>query len=237
MKSVGIIGGLGPETTSEFYMKLIKLFRENCKYYPRIIIDSISFPFSIEDEIIRESKNEHKILPYLKDSINRLNKAEVDFIVIPCNTVHIFIDELREISKVPIVSILDETIKILKLEGYKKIGLLATTKTIDSKLYETPLKENGIDVIIPEKVNQDIVAKIILKILDDTVGEEDKKVLIKIIDNLLKRDSECIVLGCTDFQLILNQSDLKSEVIDTTDVLVSATFNRLLTNMSLEELT
>src|SRR3989338_4892833 len=118
MKSVGIVGGLGPETTAEFYMKLIKLFRENCEYYPSIVIDSISFPFSIEEEIIRQSKNEHKILPYLKDSINRLNKAEVDFIVIQCNTVHIFINELRNIANVPIVSIIDEVIKMLKSKNY-----------------------------------------------------------------------------------------------------------------------
>src|SRR3989344_8382167 len=114
MKAVGIVGGLGPETTSEFYLDLIRKFRENTDTYPKIIIDNLSFPFYLEEEIIIKSTNEQKILPFLKESISRLNKAGSDFIVIPCNTVHIFIDELRKESLVPIMSIIDETIKFLE---------------------------------------------------------------------------------------------------------------------------
>jgi len=227
MKSVGIVGGLGPETTSKFYLDLISLARKHCDSYPKIIIDNVSFPFYLEEEIIKKSENEHRILPYLEDSIRKLNKAGVDFIVIPCNTVHIFIEDLRRISKVPILSILDETIKVIKKEGYRKIGLLATTKTIDRKLYETPLVENGINIAIPTKTEQEIVAKIILRILENTSDGKDKMSLLKIIDNLFKRGSESILLGCTDLQLILNQSDLKTKLIDTANILMSATFNKL----------
>ena len=226
--SVGIIGGLGPEATSEFYLGLIKRSRKNCGSYPRIIIDSISFPFSLEEEIIQKSKNEYKILPYLKDSVNKLNKIGVDFIVIPCNTVHIFIGQLGKLSRAPILSILDETVKAVKAEGYKKIGLLATTKTIDSKLYETPLVENKVDVVVPEKSEQATVAKIILKILDGTAEKEDRKNLLKVVDNLVERGSECILLGCTDIQSILNQYHLKTKLIDSLDVLASATFDNLM---------
>ena len=102
MKAVGIVGGLGPETTAEFYLNLIKKFRQNCDTYPLITIDNVDFPFYLEKEIIEESVNEEKILPFLKESIRRLNKVGSDFIVIPCNTVHIFIDELRKESSVKI---------------------------------------------------------------------------------------------------------------------------------------
>jgi aspartate racemase len=226
-KILGIIGGLGPETTSEFYLNLIKKARKYCKLYPRIIIDSISFPFSLEEEIIVKSKNEHKILPALIDGIKRLNMAGVDFIVIPCNTVHVFIKELRKRSKAPIISIVDATVEYIKNKGYKKVGLLATTKTINNKLYEKPFMKNDIETITPK--NQSEVAKIILRIVNGKIYRNDKTKLISIIKELIKNGSEAIVLGCTDLQLILNQNDVNVKLIDTTKILVEATFKELIT--------
>ena len=110
MNVFGIIGGLGPESTCNFYLNLCSKFRKNSNSYPSIVIDNVSFPCKLEREIIQKSKKEEELLPFLKESIRRLNKAQVDFIVIPCNTVHIFIDELRKESSTPILSIIDETI-------------------------------------------------------------------------------------------------------------------------------
>ncbi len=177
-------------------------------------------------EIIQDSRNEKKILPILKGSILRLNKAGADFIVIPCNTVHIFIEDLRLASSVPIISIVDETVKFVKNKNYTKVGLLATKKTIDSGLYESPMKENGIDVIIPTRKEQNEISEIIIKILRNNVKESDKLLLKKIIEHLAQRGSEAIILGCTDLQLILKQK-FSVELLDTMEILVQSAFEKL----------
>ena len=227
MDEFGIVGGLSPETTSEFYLSLIECSRKFCKSYPKIIIDNLSFPFSLEEEIIFKSRNEQKILPALIESVKRLNKVGVDFIVIPCNTVHIFIEDLRKISAVPIVSIIDETVNFLKRNKFKKVGLLSTTKTVDSKLYEIPLTKEEIYVLLPTKKEQKNISKIIIKILGNNIRKTDKRMLEEIIMRLKEKGAEAIILGCTDLQLILKQNNLQIQFIDSLEILMKATFERI----------
>ena len=226
MKAVGIVGGLGPETTSQFYLDLIRKFRENSDTYPKIIIDNVSFPFYLEEEIIRKSINEEKILPFLKESIRRLNKAGADFIVIPCNTVHIFIDELRRESSVPILSIVDETVKSVEEREYEKVSILATAKTIESKLYQNPLDERKIKVVLPSSAEQEEVSRVIVKILENKISKEDKDCIENIISDLRRRGSESIILGCTDLSLIVGNSEIS--ILDTTKILLESTFRKMI---------
>lgn len=172
-------------------------------------------------------KNEDKILPYLISAVKRLNKAEVDFIVMPCNTLHIFINNLREKSNVLVLSIIDETVNRIKNKGYKKVGLLATTKTIHDKIYEIPLKSNNIEVIKPNKKQQDKLQKTELKILENKVNEKDKIFMKNLVIDLMRKGSEAIVLGCTDLQLIL-KDDFEIEIIDSLEVLTDSTFKKMI---------
>ncbi|MBI2579248.1 MAG: amino acid racemase [Candidatus Aenigmarchaeota archaeon] len=226
MKSVGIVGGLGPETTAEFYLELIKKFRNNGDSYPSIIIDNVPFPFHLERDIIQNSVNEGRLLPFLKESIKRLNYSRVDFIAIPCNTVHIFIDELRKESRAPILSIIDETISAVKENNLEKVGLLATAKTIESKLYEIPVENNGIKVILPEKDEQEEISRIIVQILENRVSDDDINTMEAVIRNLKGRGSEAIVLGCTDLQLVL-KNDFGVQIIDSMEILLESVYHQM----------
>jgi aspartate racemase len=227
-KILGIVGGIGPETTSKFYLELIEKSRMVCDSYPSIIIDSISFPFSLEEEIIQESKNENKIFPILKESIARFNKIGVNLIVIPCNTVHVFIDGLRKESNVPIISIIDETIKRIKDGNYRNVGLLASKKTIDSKLYEIPMKKNGTNIILPTDKEQKEISKIIIETIRNKITEKRKNVIKEVIKNLIKRGSDVVVLGCTDLQIILNNYEFDVELLDSFEILLESTFQRIM---------
>lgn len=220
--SIGIVGGLGPETTSKFYLKLVKRIRKMYNQYPSIIIDSISFPVKLEKDIIIRSKNEERMLPILRDSIRKLNAAGCGFIVVPCNTVHIFIEEIKKTSEISIINIVDETVRYVRKCKYKKVGLLATNKTIEDKLYEKPLKRGYIDLILPLKKEQLKVSKIITKILERKTSKKDKQILERIINSMIKRDAEAIILGCTDLQLLIG-GRMKVELIDTLNVLLEAT--------------
>jgi len=175
------------------------------------------------------------LLPILKESIKRLNRVKVDFIVIPCNTTHIFIEELRECSSIPIISIIDETLKLVEKKGYKKVGLLATTKTVGNKLYEMSSKTYGIKVILPTKTEQNKISHIILNILNYKTSNKDKEILKSIINSLIRRGAEAIILGCTDLQLLLKESLFKVELLDSMEILMQSTFNILFPKNNISE--
>lgn len=221
MKTVGIVGGLGPDTTAEFYLNLIRKFRNCRQTYPSVLIDSVSFPFSLERDIIADSVNEEKILPHIKESVRRLSRGGVDFIAIPCNTVHIFIEELRRESSAPIISIIDETVRYVDEKGCRSVGLLATAKTVDSKLYQTAFRKKKIKTFVPEKESQKLLSEIILRILAGEKSENGMDAVEKIMACLKKKGAEAIVLGCTDLNQIMQTG---KNIIDSTEILLQSVF-------------
>lgn len=109
MKTIGILGGVGPETTSHVYHSIINLFRKSqLKRYPSIVIYNLPFPFVIEKEVIIDGINSHKMIPYLIRGAKILEKAGADFGILPCNTLHKYIERIRRVVKIPFLSILDE---------------------------------------------------------------------------------------------------------------------------------
>ena len=145
MKTVGIIGGLGPETTSEFYLDLVfSCVKKDKTARPGIIISSVPLPYQIEEDLILRSEDMERYIPYLTVEAQRLEKAGVDFIVMPCNSLHVFIQKIRYSVKIPVLSIVEETVKFLKQEKMNKVGIVSTSATIKNKLYENAFAEHGI---------------------------------------------------------------------------------------------
>ncbi len=221
MKAVGIIGGLGPETTSEFYMSIIKRNSERSNSHPRILVHNVPMPFSLEEDIVKNSRNEHKLLPLLLEGLNIL-QDKVDFIVIPCNTAHIFIDDVRVQSKIPVLSIIEEVVDRIKSKKIGRVGILATSKTIESKLFDSKLVSNNIGCITPDANDQRRVSEIIHLLLKGVKSKELKSGLMGIVDKLKDDGAEAIILGCTDLQLLLKQEESPIELIDTLDVLADS---------------
>src|SRR3989344_5572385 len=115
MKTVGIIGGLGPATTSKFYLEIVqKCFDKNKHSRPPILIWNVPIPFKVEEDLIVRGQGEDRFLPFLIDAARRLENGGANFLVIPCNSVHIFIDHIRKSVNVPVLSIVEETVKVLK---------------------------------------------------------------------------------------------------------------------------
>ncbi|MBD3155935.1 MAG: amino acid racemase [Candidatus Aenigmarchaeota archaeon] len=223
MNVFGVIGGLGPKATSKFYLDTIRKYLKKCERYPQILVDNVSFPRKLEQEIIQNCRNENEMLPYLMKSVRRLNKAGADFLVMPCNTLHIFIEDLRRESRVPVLSIIDETIRLIKQNKYKKIGLLATSKTVESDLFE-----NGIELILPDEEEQNEISGIELRILKHQVTEKDRNFMDKIIVKLSKRGSDAIIIGCTDLYQVINFKDREFDIIDTLEILINSSFERMM---------
>jgi aspartate racemase len=226
LKTCGVVGGMGPEATALFYMKLIKQFTHT-NGYPPILMYSVPEPFEVANSFLQCNQDGYLLKELVLYGIEMVHDR-VDFCVIPCNTAHIYINEIREASKVPIFSIVEETCRYLKRHKMKTVGILATTATIENQLYTRPLYENNIVPILPKACEQATIAEIIVRIVKGEVLETDKAILLSIIENLKNAGAECVILACTDLPILLSQSDTSFPLIDTMDLLAEAAKNAII---------
>ena len=228
MKTLGILGGVGPETTARVYLSVIDLVRKNkSEKYPPIVVYNLPFPFVIENEAIVQGKNSEKMIPYLIEGAKILEKAGASFGILPCNTLHKHINEIRASVKIPFLSILEETFLSLQSLKVKTVGVLATQTTVDSKIYSGVLQKKTINILYPTKTEQDEINKIIIQLLNGGKNNLQDRKIETICLSLQTRGAEAILLACTDLQLAtIKISDLV-KIIDTTEILIKASVREL----------
>lgn len=226
MKRLGIIGGLGPETGCRFLLSVNNKFHELNNCQPDIVLENLPISAKAERNIINgELSREHFNL--ISKAVKRLNKSKVDFIVIACNTVHVFIDKLRKLSKKPIISIIEETSRECKKLGFFKVGIIGSTKTIKAKLHFNELKKVGIKSISPKIKDQAEISKIIINIIHNQANKKDELFLIKIISKLKSKGAEAVILACTDIPLLISQEKSSILLINTLEILAKSSVELL----------
>ena len=228
MRTVGIIGGLGPETTAKFYQEIIaSCFEKNKDKRPPILMWSIPLPYKIEEDLIKNAQGEERYIPYLKEGAQWLEKGGADFLVIPCNTVHIFIKEIRESVQIPVLSVVEATIKFLKENRISEVGMLATTSLIKSGLYSDKFKLEDIKVVLPDEEQQSRVGEVIFNLVNYSYTSQDEKQIMDILDGFERQDVKVVLFACTDLQL-LNLSHPNLKIYDTMKILADATVENIL---------
>jgi aspartate racemase len=228
MNTVGVIGGLGPETTAEFYLDLVfTAYKKRKKARPGIIISSVPLPYKIEEDLITKNIGANRYIPYLTTEAQRLEKAGANFIVMPCNSLHVFISEIRKSVKIPVLSIIEETVKFLKENKYKRVGIVSTSATIENKLYETAFEKEKIDYVTPDGLQQAKMGRYIHNLVTGQQNNRDREGLINIINSFEEKKVDCVALACTDLQLLIpKHPNLK--IFDTMKIFSEATVNKLL---------
>ncbi len=228
MKSVGIIGGLGPETTTEFYLDVVfSCFKIDNTVRPSIVIASVHLPYQIEEDLIMRNEGAERYIPFLIHEAQRLEKAGVNFIVMPCNSLHIFIDQIRDSVRIPVLSIVEETIAFLQNNNFKKIGIVSTSATIKNKLYENAFAESGILFETPNDFQQEKIGKFIHNLVMGRQSNKDREELIAIINDFENKQVDCVALACTDLQLLIPRHP-RIKVFDTMKILADATVRYIL---------
>ena len=219
-KRLGIIGGLGTETSCQFCLNINNMVKERTKKQPDITLENLPVSRFAEEQLITGNVSE-EYLVLLSNAVKRLNNNsnKVDLITIPCNTAHIFIDQLREISNIPILNIIEECAKECNSRCIKKIGLLATTKTIKEKLFEKELEKFNIELITPNLLEQNVLSKIILRIINNKVEKSDKVFMIKLIKDRKEQGVEEVILGCTDLPILIKKEDSPIPIINSVNIL------------------
>ncbi len=228
MKSVGVIGGLGPETTAEFYLEVIfQCQKQNTKQRPSIVISSVPLLFEIEKDLIESNTGKERYIPFLVDEAKRLEKSGVDFLVMPCNSLHVFIKEIRDSVSIPVLSIVEETAEYLKKHNYKKVGLISTSATIANNVYENQLRDEGIDYVTPNDLQRAKMDKIIQRLINGQHLNQDRELILEVVKELSAQNVDSVALACTDLQLLLPSSN-EVPIFDTMKVLAESTVETIL---------
>ncbi len=227
MKTIGIIGGLGPETSSKFYLEVIlKSFQQNPIARPPILMWSVPIDYDVESDFINGSDRSKEYVALMVDAAQRLQAGGADFIVIPCNSVHIFINEVRSAVTIPVLSIIEVTIAFLKVQNISKVGLLATTASLQANLYQQPFAEEKITAIVPGAEDQSKMGVLINKLVREEYSDAQKEELLQIISHMAN-DVNVILLACTDLQLLAPSFEGVT-IFDTMEILVGTTVEKAL---------
>jgi len=201
--------------------------RKNNEQRPSIIIASVQLLFEIERDLIERNFGKERYIPFLVTEAKRLERSGVDFLVMPCNSLHVFINEIRAAVSIPVLSIVEETIKYLNDHRYKKVGLISTSATITNRVYETAFSENGLSFVTPNDLQRAQMDKIIQRLIAGQHLNSDRELIHGIIGELSDKDIDAVALACTDLQLLLPNSN-NIPVFDTMKVFAEATVANIL---------
>ncbi|MFA4662295.1 aspartate racemase [Pyrococcus kukulkanii] len=215
MKVIGILGGMGPLATVELFRRIVeKTPAKRDQDHPKIII--FNNPQIPDRTAFILGKGEDP-RPQLIWTAKKLEECGADFIIMPCNTAHAFIEDIQREIGIPIISMVEETAKRLSEIGCRKAGLIATTGTIVSKVYHKALEKYGIEVILPE--NQEDVMRGIYEGVKAGNVKLGRKILLNVARELERKGADCIIAGCTEVSVVLRQDDLKARLVDPMDVI------------------
>lgn len=217
-KTIGILGGMGPEGTVDMYEKIFKYFQDtyNAKYdrdFPPIVIYSVPIP-----DVVESLENEKQTLEMLSNAAKKLASCGCDFIVIACNTVQFLLDKIRLSVNIPIIGIAEVNVQKIKDNGLKKVGILATETTINKGVYSKEFQKIGIKLVVPSNEDQNTVTEVIMSQLSGKKSGSLTRTLVRVINNLKKAGAEAVLIACTDLPLLIKQKNCQLPLIDCTEI-------------------
>lgn len=215
MKKIGLVGGISWTSTLDYY----KFINEGVNKklgglnFAECIIYSLNF-----GDIYTQSWDKSYDLLY--NACNSLKKSGADGIALCANTAHLYADKLQKEINLPVVHIVTETAKAITKNSFKKIGLLGTKFTMEMDFYKNKFEEFGLEVVIPEKQETRDYMQFTLReeLGIGFINPETKEKYKEIVNELVDRGAECIVLGCTEIPMLVSQEDFEIPVFDTTKI-------------------
>lgn len=216
MKTIGLIGGMSWESTVTYYQIINETIKNRLGglHSAKCILYSVDF-----DEIEKyQTRGEwDKSTDVLSEAAQALERAGVGYIVICTNTMHKVVPEIGRRIHIPILHIADMTAVQLKKQGIRKVGLLGTKYTMQQDFYKNILIRQGIEVIVPNDDDVDVVNRVIYdELCLGKIFEKSKAAYLDIIHKLARNGAQGIILGCTEIGLLIQQSDTDIPLFDTT---------------------
>ena len=230
MKTLGIIGGLGPESTIDYYGKIIALYRERTGdgSYPQFIINSVNLKKGLD---FMDANNLPGMADYLVEEIGKLILAGATFGLISANTPHIVFDEVASRSSIPLISIVEATCTAAKAKKLKRLALFGTRYTMQATFYQKVFSREGIELLLPGPEDQTYIHdKYLNELVSGKFLPATRAGLLAIVDRLkTASDIDGVILAGTELPLILRDSEHNGiPLLDTTKIHCEAAVTEML---------
>jgi aspartate racemase len=232
MKTLGIIGGLGPESTIDYYGRIIALYRERTGdgSYPQFIINSVDMKKGLD---FMDANNLAGMTDYLLEEIGKLARAGATFGLISANTPHIVFDEVASKSPIPLISIVEATCAAAKARELKRLALLGTRYTMQSAFYSKVFSREAIELLVPDGKDQDYIHdKYFKELVSGKFLPETRAGLLAIVDRMKAKDNiDGVILAGTELPLILRDAEYDGILfLDTTKIHCEAAVAEMLSS-------
>ncbi|MFD1361081.1 aspartate/glutamate racemase family protein [Lentibacillus salinarum] len=220
MKRAGIVGGLGPESTVDYYQSFIQKYQEgmNSKQtLPELFINSINM-YNIFQYISEDRLND--LVEYVGGAARQLEDIGADFVVVSANTPHIVFDDVRKKVTIPMISIVEATYDKADELGLQNVGLLGTKFTMEHDFFKKPFQSGNKKIVTPAQEDQQFIHQRIVDELENGIVKEDtKEAFLSIVNKLIKEERlDGLILGCTELPMILKEGDVDIPLLNTTEI-------------------
>ena len=217
MKTIGLIGGVSPESTIIYYREINRGMQRRLGkgHSARMVLYSLEFQEFAE---LQHSGNWAALSKVVVQAARTLETAGADFLVICSNSVHKQAEDVARNVSIPLLHIADPTGAAIRQTGLKKVGLLGTRFTMQERFLTGRLEDNfGLEILVPNQDDQEVVHRVIYEELTKgIVRPESRQLYREVIERLGDAGAQGIILGCTEIMLLINQSDTSLPVFDTT---------------------
>ena len=221
-KTIGILGGMGPEATVYLFNLIVKLTKagKDQEHIPVIVFNNPKIP----DRTEAITGQGISPLPDLIEGAKRLERAGADFLIMPCVTAHYFYHEIIKNIEIPFLHLIEEVPAYFKKEhdNLKRIGLLATVGTIQSGLFQEIFNKNGLEIVVPGEGRQELLMQALYQEEGVKSGYKElpKKMMTEVVRELIdEQKAEAVIAGCTEIPLVLNQADMEVPFVNPLRIL------------------
>ena len=228
MKTIGIVGGLGPEASLYYYRTLIDLAHEaqGEKKYPEIEIVIYNLNQNECGAKLFDSGRWTELAAKLIDAIQRLYRAGADFAIIACNTAHTIFDDVKAKSPIPLLSIVEETCKAVAGLGLTKVGLFGSPTTMQGHYYQDVFSKKNISIVVPKGEDQAYIgSKTREELVLGVIRDETRKGFLEVAQRMIDEESiEGLILGCTEIPLLLGKEKFVIPFFDSSKIHAESAF-------------
>ncbi|MCW2848527.1 MAG: aspartate/glutamate racemase family protein [Marmoricola sp.] len=228
MRTIGLIGGMSWESTAIYYRLANEMVRERLGglHSARIVMTSVDFA---EVEELQASGRWDRAGELLATEAARLEAAGADFLVLCTNTMHKVADAIDVATKIPLLHLGDVTADAVRSAGLDRVALLGTAFTMSQDFYRGRLESHGLEVLVPDEAEQAVVHRVIYdELCRGVVLTDSRRAYVDIVDRLVARGAQGVILGCTEIELLLSPEDLDVPSFPTTRLHVEAAVHQAL---------
>jgi aspartate racemase len=208
MKIPGVVGGIGPEATAAFYLETLRVCRERePAVRPEMVISSVRLTTEGERALLsgRDDANEEYVRA-VSTAVGRLERAGVDFLVVPSNTVCLILRDLTRISSLPVLDTIGETVASVGAKRFRRVVVLGTSQLSKSGVYRRSLEARGVEVVPLAETSQRELDGVIRSAVSSVIAPRDIASLEAVVEESLERGAEGAILACTDLQAVARHS-------------------------------